>query len=332
MSHQCPILCKGCAIKKDIFKAKYKLNQNEILTVLKEAKKIGIKNYSLTGGEPFLDLTLLKNIINLSPLDLVKINTNAFIFSSPQKTKDIYRQLLETGFSLKNKHISSWLNLSVGQQTLAGVPLENAIFACRDFYNFFSEKKAGISLLVFCLDQKYSKDIIEKFINKYEQISGHEFDRRIPIKIIPSRLNECSTALKLNQYSKKKIAIKTLIKHYLNSDLMINCTPPDIQYQYGIIAPRILVRADGSVYSCYGFGHVYNLGNIKKESLKKILQKINSNIALKTVLQSGLMGLLELANKYRPRIGQERISDSYGPCDICQYLNDIILSNCGKKQ
>jgi organic radical activating enzyme len=324
MSHLCPVLCRGCAIGDDIKLAKYKLSFDEINSVLNQANDLGIKNYSLTGGEPFIDFPLLLKVIKNSPLDLVKINTNAYIFSSPNKTKEIYQQLLNASFSQKNRNTSSWLNISIGQQTLAGIPLENAVFASRDFYKFFSDQKAGVAILVFCVDGDYSKKIIEKYISLYKQISGLDFDSRIQIKIIPCNLSECSTALKLSQMDTRKTSILKLIKHHLASDLMINCTPPEIQKKFGIIAPRILIRADGSVFSCYGFGHVHNLGNIKTEKLEDILNKINSNLALKTVLKSGLMSLLKMAEKYKPGISSQKISLSYGPCDICRYLNDII--------
>ncbi len=102
-SHQCNILCNACAIKEDIKKGENKLPANEILNFLYQCKDQKIIGYSLTGGEPFLDFSLIKLIIQNSPIDLIKINTNGFIFSSPKKTTQILKELKEAGFGEKNK-------------------------------------------------------------------------------------------------------------------------------------------------------------------------------------------------------------------------------------
>jgi MoaA/NifB/PqqE/SkfB family radical SAM enzyme len=327
MSHHCNILCGGCAIREDVRRALYRFQEEEILDFLKQAKKVGILCYSLTGGEPFLNFDLLKNIIAKSPIDLIKINTNGFIFSSPKKTKIIFQELKDLGFSIRNKKIPVGLNISIGQQNAAGIPLENSVFACREFYNIFSKDKAYISLNVFSLNKDYSMKTMERFIEKYKLITGRNFDfENIKLKLIPADCRYSSTALNLKE-SKRKKEVKTLIKEYLGGSSIINCFPAEIQKKYEIIAPRILLRADGSVYSCYGFGHVYNLGNIKEEKLKSMLKKASENISLKTVFKSGLSGLLKLAERYQKDIGNKKISISYGPCDICRLLRNVVILN-----
>ena len=334
MSHQCPIICSGCAIREEIQRGEFKLSAREIFDVLNQAGELGIPNYSLTGGEPFLDLPLLGQVINQSELDLVKINTNAFTFTTPRVTREIFTELQQSGFAVRNKKTIAWLNISIGQQNAAGVPLENSVFACQEFFNFFPHSKAGISLIVFSPSEAFSYQTIDKFVAKYQEITAKKFDSQlIPIKIIPSSGRECSTALKLNHIDQKTMGIGILIEQYLHSGIMVNCIPESVQARHGVNAPRILIRADGSVYSCYGFSHVYNLGNIKSEKLKDILNKINDNPALVMVLRSGLKGLLRGAEKLKPGISQNTISISYGLCNICQLLSEVVNSyNTARKK
>lgn len=325
ISHRCPILCANCAIKEDIIKAKFSLNEIEILDILKQCKENNIYYYSLTGGEPFYDFELLLKIINKSPLDLIKINTNGFIFISPQKTRQVFQKLKDAGFGSRNKKIKSWLNISLGQQNTAGIPLENTVFACNEFFKFFSKEMAGISMLVFSNNDDLSMNIINEFINKFEDITGKKFDRELfPIKIIPSDGRACSTALKMNKVSDKKMKIKDLIVYYSNSGLALNCSGERLFRSIGMIGPRILLRADGTIFSCTGYSHLYKLGNIRSEKLEDMLTIANEDKVLKKLFKHGLKGLLNLAERVDSKIGERKISISSGPCDICRILTNFL--------
>jgi sulfatase maturation enzyme AslB (radical SAM superfamily) len=330
MTHQCNLFCGGCAIRDDIKRARHKLTEQEILDFLKQSKDSGIIGYSLTGGEPFLNFSLLKKIIFSAPIDLIKINTNGFIFSSPKKTKQVFEQLKQAGFGSRNTKLKSSLNISIGQQTAAGIPLEFVILACRDFYRFFSPAKTNISINIFSLSEKYSIFVINKFYQKYFEITRKNFPEvLIPIKFIPSDPRLSSTAVILNMISKKKKRINDLIKEY--SKYLINCSPREILSENNITAPRMLLRADGSVYTCYGFAHVYRLGSSKQDSFKSMLLKANNDLIIETLFEKGLMGLLKLARKYRQGIENKKISISYGPCNICKLLSDEIENIITKK-
>jgi len=323
ISHGCVIVCKNCAIREDVIRNRYSLKEKEILDFLNQTKKLKIFAYSLTGGEPFMLFSLMKNIIRKSSLDLIKIDTNGYLFSTPKKVKEIFAELKTSGFG-QNKKIKSWLNISLGQQTDCGIPLENSVFAVREFYNYFPKDKAGLSFNVFSASDKRSLEVIESFIKKYEDISGSPFDEHLfPLKLIPANGRVCSTGVKKN-ISRKKDTVINLINYYLSQKVSLNCNK-EFRTQNDIIAPRLLLRADGSVYSCPGFSYVYKLGNIKTDRLFSILKKADKGPALQTVFRSGLLGLLKLAEKRQPGIKNNMIPVNYGPCNICNLLRDVIL-------
>jgi hypothetical protein len=331
ISHKCVIVCKNCAIKEDVIRNLYSLSEKEILDFLNQAKRLRIFAYSLTGGEPFLFFSLMKNVIRKTSLDLIKIDTNGYIFSTPQKTKQIFKEMKIAGFGIKNTKIRSWLNISIGQQTDCGIPLENSVFAAREFYNYFPKDKAGLSFNVFSGSDKHSMEIIKKFVNKYEEICGLPFDQNnFPFKLIPANGRICSTAIKINNNSKKKDKVINLINYYSDQKVSLNCLSKKINLGNGTIAPRLLLRADGSLYSCPGFAYVFKLGNIRQEKLSEIMKKANKNLALQTVFKSELGGLLKLAEKKQPGISNKKISINYGPCNICALLRNIILSKNSK--
>jgi hypothetical protein len=121
----------------------------------------------------------------------------------------------------------------------------------------------------------------------------------------------------------KKIGIEKLIGSFKNNYLSwkcINSLPDDIE-KLTTLMPKCVLRPDGNLYACPGYNYVYYLGNVKKKKLKTLLKVANKNITLKTVISGGLMELYRLVKKTNPSISKEKLSISYGPCDVCQYLS-----------
>lgn len=324
MSHLCNLRCPGCAIINDIKTAKYKLTDETILDVLKQAKREGINYYGLTGGEPFVNLDILKSIIEKAPLDLIKINTNGYIFSSTEKAKKIIKELKDHGFGIRNKKIKAYLNVSVGQQTIQGIPLENAVYALMAITEVYENNEVGFALKVFYPDLEFENYIVEKFLRIYKKITKKDFDHsQHLIKLTTADIRECSTALITGYSDNQTDTIKNLINYYWDL-VSLNC---NFQEEKGTVkGQRLFIRANGDVFTCSGFSHVFLLGNIYKETIKNMLQKANKDLAIKAVFNGGLKKILKLAEVYNPQIGNQKLSISYGPCDICRILKNQIES------
>ncbi len=326
ITHRCNLRCSGCAIINDINKSKHELTGDQILNFLQQAKENKIFSYSLTGGEPFLNLKLLENVIKNSPINLFKINTNGYVFSTRKKTQRVLLKLKKSGFAVKNKNSRSWLNISFGQQTTQGIPLENSLHVLNCFFNIFPKEKAGVSFNVFSTSLEYSTFIIEEFKKKYKKLTGEEFDNtKFPIKIIPPDGRKCLT-VNVVPLNEKEMTIRNLIYYYLlQGKAILNCSPKETLSENYFFAPRLLLRANASVYSCSGFSYVHKLGNVNSQNLKDMLERANKNIVTKTVFKGGLKALLKLAEKYEPDIGEQKISVNNGPCDICRILKNNIM-------
>lgn len=323
MSYLCNLRCPNCAIINDIKAAKYRLSGQAILDILKQAQNEGINYYGLTGGEPFVTFDTLKFVIEKAPLDLMKINTNGFIFSSLKQAKRIIKELKESGFGMRNKKIKAFLNFSAGQQTIQGVPLENAVYALMAISEVYKNNEVGFALKVFYPDLEFENHIVRKFLKIYKEITKKDYDySRYLIKLTTADIRECSTAIIGGIIEKKTDTIKNLINYYWGRvSLNCNFTEPE---KGTIIGQRLFVRANGDVFTCSGFSHVFLLGNINKEAIGNMFQKANKDLAMSTVFDGGLRKLLKEAEKNNPGIGNRMISISNGPCDICRILKNQI--------
>ena len=326
MTYVCNLRCISCAILDDIKKGTFGFSAKEIISILSQLKSIGINYYSLTGGEPFVHYDILRSVIADAPIDLIKINTNGFYFSTPKIVRETLGELKESGFGLRNKTIPAWLNISIGQQTAQGIPLENAVFIARDFNHFFPKEKARLSLNVFSPSRSYSYFVINEFLRKYKEITGKDFnERKIPFKFYEPDGRCSSTALRMGRPSKRKQTIKSLIREYLEEEYLgLNCYFIKEKETFRYIGPRMLLRADGSLYTCIGYSHVHKMGNIHHDKLNNMIDRVNEEPIVRVLFMSSLKGLLTLAEKKRPGIGNKKISISYGPCDICKLLTGVM--------
>jgi hypothetical protein len=329
LSHICNLRCPNCAILDDVNASKHQFSADKILDILDQLKTCGLTHYGLTGGEPFMHIEGVLKILKNSPLQLLKINSNGFIFTTPDTAQRIITKLKDSGFGTKTQYGRSWLYISIGQQTLEGIPITNVVYAAQAIHQLCNPKTIGFGLNVFSPDDQYSYHVISKFKRTYKKLTGLTFDaKRNLIKLIPASGKICSTAIKMGYTSHDEISIADLIEYYTVTDpVSLNCSSKDLQQQTHYLAPRVLIRASGDVYACPGFAYVHHLGNIYRQDFATMLTSANQNSAITTAFTGGLPNLLKLALKHDSQVGSRLISTSNGPCDICRILTKTILTN-----
>jgi len=329
ITNDCNLKCQGCPIIWD-----QKENANDVLTtkdyinILKDCSKQGIFAYSLTGGETFLKFNTIKEIISANhELDLYKLNTNGSFFKSAVCTEKYFLELKNIGFVSKNKHIKPVLVVSMGQQTLAGVPIENIYNAVTKFIEIF-KNEAIFSLNItdqnLQLAEKIFQDFKKMFFYKKKKVL---LENDIEVRFFS--LNYYPTLKRLGLPLGDKINIKYLLEKYNQKHLSGGCF--NISHKNTssnncaeTLIPRCLLRPNGMLYSCPGFNLTHCLGDLKKKSLNNILQQANRNLILKKVFTDNLTGLYKLAQKKDPSLNKLKLEENYEPCDLCQFLSHKI--------
>jgi hypothetical protein len=329
MSHFCNLRCPGCAVLPEMIAHKHKLSAESLLSLLSEAEQAGITGYSLTGGEPFLDVPLLLQVLKQSPLDLIKINSNGFIFATEKSTRRVFSQLRDAGFGIKNKRHKSFLNISIGQQTAAGIPVENAVHAVLLMPEFFPEEKTGFSLNVYNPEVSYSRHVIEKFLAVFERAAGIPFPSvRYPIKLITR--DGCYGIMDQSVLPpEEKLRIPELLDFFDREKIMLNCSDTSSLPDIGDTFPRMLIRASGDVYSCTGFDYIHKIGSLSVDTLRDIIRRANAHAGLRRAFHGGLRTLYRDAVKVKPDLAELTVQPSISPCKLCGMLSSVLTGSYG---
>ena len=321
LTHRCNLRCKNCAIIEDIKKTSdLGLKVTDVQKILKEANEIGLYCYSITGGEPFLRAEDICRIISSEiPIDCYKIQTNGVVFADEKKTINILEKLKSSGFSVKNKYLKSSLRCSVGIQDENDnrSKYQKRIYnLSRYFYKIFDKEKANLSFLITHDIREDPIDIYNNFINEFQNNFGESFDtENIDIRTLPINF----TAETKNEHDGiQKLPLKILLKEYAKTCKCFNDKTADAPW------PKILLRANGDVYTCSRFGHVFKLGNINHHNLYELLETANQNKLFKLIHDKHLTGLLKEAEKYDSSIGNMLLPITVTTCQMCKILKNII--------
>jgi MoaA/NifB/PqqE/SkfB family radical SAM enzyme len=336
ITNNCNLKCSACPIVWDLKKVEDTLKTDDYVRFLKDCSHQGIFAYSLTGGETFLKFKTIIDILKANHnLDLYKLNTNGSFFSSPSLTEKYFIELKKNGFSSKNKYIKPVLVVSLGQQTVAGVPLNNIINTVFEFIKIF-KNEAYLSLNItdsnFALAQKIYCDLKQAYFKKTKN--------NFPENMVKTRffsLNHFPTLKRLGLLTGRKISINSLLNMFSQNHLSSGCfnishASHIFSHSAETLIPRCLLRPNGQIYSCPGFNLTHLLGNITKDSLKDILYKANQNIVLKEIYLHNLKGLFKLASKFEIELKKLQLDEVFEPCDLCQLLTKKINQHYEPKQ
>lgn len=85
----------------------------------------------------------------------------------------------------------------------------------------------------------------------------------------------------------------------------------------------MLMRANGEVFACTCFGHVFLLGKYPENSLEELIKIANGIPAFKRIYQDGLLGLLDFVEEQRPGLGQALVPANMTTCQLCGIINGV---------
>lgn len=324
LTHRCSLKCIECSIIEDVKRAEHGLSVEEALSVLSQGAKLGMYAYTITGGEPFTRFDDVCQIIKETPeLDCHKLQTNGTFFSSARKAKLLLEKLKASGFGSRNRFVRSGLHCSVGIQNYkGGVSLKAAWNLAQAFQSTFETDSCQLSYILThhhgIAPEIARRDILRELqLVASDIIDEEDFHLRVvQIHRTPALAKEHD---KIN-----KVPLGELVKFYAT---YWKCFDADgIQSPY----PQILIRANGEVFACSCFGHVFNLGNIRKHSLMQLIEYANSLELLKMIRYEGLLGYLEYARKFDPDIITREIAPTTTICKICGTLKSLIESTSTK--
>lgn len=260
---RCPITCSHCIFKS----GPTRKEEMEKDYLFKWIRDVAIFSHHetivLSGGEPFLLLDRLKEVIPFaSKLGLkIAVVTNAFWASTRSKATAILKEL---------KGLSE-LRLSTDQFHLSFIPLEyirNAILATYD------TGPANVSLLISCLKQEESLAQIKNYL--WGLISS---DKVIVQSIMP--VGRATDTISPDQFDPGD---KTLI--------CTDANRPTITFNgtvVGCCGPLINLDQKNPLL----------FGNLKEEELSSILKRVKKDYLLRFLLLFGPSGLIELIKEER---------------------------------
>ncbi len=334
ITNKCNLKCAGCGQRDETIKPADILTTQEYIDSILQASETPIFACSITGGETLLFLERVQQILReiTGKIDIYKINTNSYRFTDNETTLKILKAFKKSGFGEKNKFIKAVLVTSIGQQNEDGMPLERAVSVVSNFYKVFDFDHALCTVNATDRNMQRAQQWLKAFQEMYLQVTGEVVDQnRVPFRAF--MLNNVPTLKRLNLLIDYEVPIPTLIasfqKQYL-SWKCLNTLPVDPEAELTSLTPRCLLRPNGDLYACPGYNYTHRIGNIKEQSLWEILEATNKNKLLQTIFTKGLSGLYDSSQKIAPELGSDKLSISYGPCDVCQYMSQKIQTKSTK--
>ena len=312
LTNKCNIQCAGCGQRDEESRPQDLLSVDEYSDVARQAGKLPIFACSITGGETlmFLDriYVLLQTISG--NLDVYKINTNGYRFVSKDRSRQIFTDLKTAGFGVNNRFIKS--------------VFVNSVNAASVFYDIFSFDESVLTINVTDKNIQTASRWSNTFRRMYEEATGlvHD-DKKIPIREF--MLNTIATLKRLDLALEQEVTIPELFRKFQLQYRSWKClnTPPTTDEDMTTLMPKMVLRPNGDVMACPGYGYVHNIGNIRKTSLYSIVESANKNPVLRIMYTDGLPGLYKRVSKLHPEIATRTFSLSHDPCDICQILTNL---------
>ncbi len=328
ITNKCNLRCFGCPILNDEKdKPKDLLAVSETISILKSCHDAGMFAYSITGGEPFLKFDSVLKVVDADHgLDLFKLNTNCSFFKTISLSKNYLNKLKQKGLGERNKYIKPVLVISLGQQNVAGVPIQNAVNLASQIYNVFDPKRLLCSINITDANEILAKKIYQDFKRLYYKTTNCSFDER-HFEVRFFSLSSAKTLSRLKLFNNSQVYLNDKILDFEHDYLSGGC--------FNIVAkstlsplsaetliPRCVLRPNGDVYACPEFTRVHKIGNLRKEKIGEILEIANNSLILKTVFQKNLKGLYDLALIQDENLKLKKVQKFYNPCDVCQLLSN----------
>lgn len=314
ISQRCNLRCTGCAIIDEVEAGYDGPPVEQLLAVLAECERLGVYGYTITGGEPLMKPDVMAALIAGSSMDLLKIQTNAKVFSSAARAEALLGRLADAGLGTRARHVRPSINVSLGMQTDAGTPLANVAHLTAACVRMFGDR-VNLVLNVLAWSDAEERQVMSSLDEAYRAAYG----RRYPVDAV-MRLARFSynTTPRLESAGLVPIARATVRERIAE-------LPPDFlcmafERDGSTPLPRILVRADGALYPCSCFGFVGSPGNVYQQPLEALLDAVNADELFREVSRSGLPGLYARAVAARPELADRELPARTTICKVCKAL------------
>lgn len=305
----CPVGCHACGISAQKSRSQsVSIPLEQRFNLLDQAVELGFLSYlgCIGNAEPFTSLDLLKTFIVRygQKIDLTKINTSCFTFTSEHHAKQQLRQLIDTGW-LNTVYFTPVLSLSLGMQQdgSPGVPLERIVNGIIAFHSLVQADEATLSISHYHTSTLYLESI-EKLHAEYLRRTG--------------RLLESDVVIKTNEILRAGYAEQIGAEEFPNYKLSEKVSPRQCFAENWVeyIDPVLTITETGQIQMCPPFmlnsGTI--LGNTHNRTIKSALLEANKSVFFRVISKYGTQLIYTVAKKHGLNVDQEAITNRHHAC------------------
>lgn len=297
ITDKCNQACKHCGMAANGMKG-ISYTAEELKNIIFQLSDLGIPSYSVTGGEPFIEFENMLMMFQTArgKVDLCKLTSNGFWGAD---AADYFDKMCQYGL-LGNRFFVPCLMLSIGEQSTPIKDICNIIhFASENF------SKQELNLCISSLSEYGQAGKKDEFMDTYYRYFGELPEDRI---------------FMTENYYRNSVCMKNFVEGVDGRNVSTYMHGPVRCFEQTIgkyVLPRMLVKANGDVATCACFNPPEDLriGNIKKQTVREVLTKINSNIFVRIIAEDGL-------HNFRHWIDEEtcRNTACSNECEACAFL------------
>lgn len=316
LTQRCNLRCTGCAILPEVERGLPGLDSDVILAALERFAQRGVWGVALTGGEPFVALDKLVAVIGGSPLDVIRVQTNARVFVDDARSAALLEELRAAGLGRRNRFIRPTINVSLGMQQEAGTPIENVARLARGVSRVFGDD-VGLVLNVLAWSRAEVDDVLERLDRAHRALFGRRFPMELAARVAHLEYNatprlESEGLIPLARKTVRE-RIEALPEGYLCLNFERDTQTP---------LPRVLLRADGSFFACSCFGFVGGGGRLGELSVDELLARADDDELLGAVSSGGLPALFTRVTATRPDVADRPLPATASICKVCKTLRE----------
>ncbi|MCX8093150.1 MAG: hypothetical protein N3E50_03175 [Candidatus Goldbacteria bacterium] len=288
------------------------MDYKKAISILYEAKKIGLNSIQITGGEITMYPEFMINIIPHARKLAMRVNkppTNCYIAVDMVKTENFFKEL-------KNVDYRSGFRISID-------PYHNSIIPISQVADFIIIYKKFFKLSTLTIGSCYYDR--EEIFKLYDKLINHLMQKGIKDIYI----NKEKKSIFIERYKIKYGIWKPTrptwqeLKDFEVEMKIIEKTPACLG-PHGVgylwIEPDFKVR----VCSCNGncFPDYLIIGDLNKESLIKIIEKARNNKIFRVLANEGAAGLRKILNMKNTILNEEKKYTF-----MCELCNEILTNN-----
>ena len=334
-TNRCNLRCEGCYNFKHLGQTTMK--EDDIINIITEMSKLGIKRLYLAGGEPTIDLTALKTYIDTAYAYGI---TTSMVTNGTLLTEELCRYLLSRELVDISISIDGWDEKSNQLRRSKGV-FEKAIEGVKKLVKI--KKELGNTITEICVkpivDRTQDIEFFEKMIELTMELKADKVKFANAERSLNHPLGYYSN--NVDDYYKMIHIISDLKQKYANKVIVTNCTNPCVGFgnvgipgMHGCIGGQELlaINADGRITPCLMnhivLGNYYDYGSMtsfydSQEILDNYAKRIDFSECYECILYASCRGGCQVR-----KIVQ--CGDTKGKGPICPMINNISLNGVVK--